>query len=470
MNATKLPQQTGPIHFVGIGGIGMSGIAEVLMAHGYQVQGSDLKSSPITERLEGLGARVFVGQSADNLGGAGVVVISSAIKPGNPELDAARARGLPVVRRAEMLAELMRLKSNVAVAGTHGKTTTTTMVSALLDAGGIDPTVINGGIIHAYGSNARMGAGEWMVVEADESDGTFNRLPATIAIVTNIDPEHMEHWGTIEKLRQGFTDFVSNIPFYGLAICCTDHPEVRSLVGRVTDRRVVTFGFNAQADVRATGLRYEAGVAHFDIALQAEGAVIEGCRLPMPGDHNVSNALAAVAVARELGVPHETIREGLASFGGVNRRFTRVGEWNGVPIIDDYGHHPVEIAAVLRAARQSIEEGGRVIAVHQPHRYSRLHGLFDDFCGCFADADVVGIAEVYAAGEDPIEGAGRDDLVAGLIRTGHRHARAVTDEGDLVRLVREQARPGDIVVCLGAGTISAWAGALPDRLAGEAAA
>ena len=470
MNATKLPQQTGPIHFVGIGGIGMSGIAEVLMAHGYQVQGSDLKSSPITERLEGLGARVFVGQSADNLGGAGVVVISSAIKPGNPELDAARARGLPVVRRAEMLAELMRLKSNVAVAGTHGKTTTTTMVSALLDAGGIDPTVINGGIIHAYGSNARMGAGEWMVVEADESDGTFNRLPATIAIVTNIDPEHMEHWGTIEKLRQGFTDFVSNIPFYGLAICCTDHPEVRSLVGRVTDRRVVTFGFNAQADVRATGLRYEAGVAHFDISLQAEGAVIEGCRLPMPGDHNVSNALAAVAVARELGVPHETIREGLAAFGGVNRRFTRVGEWNGVPIIDDYGHHPVEIAAVLRAARQSIEEGGRVIAVHQPHRYSRLHGLFDDFCGCFADADVVGIAEVYAAGEDPIEGAGRDNLVAGLIRTGHRHARAVTDEGDLVRLVREQARPGDIVVCLGAGTISAWAGALPDRLAGEAAA
>ena len=465
MNATKLPQQTGPIHFVGIGGIGMSGIAEVLMAHGYTVQGSDLKASAITRRLEGLGARIFVGQSADNLDGAEVVVISSAIKTGNPELDSARARGLPVVRRAEMLAELMRLKSNVAVAGTHGKTTTTTMVAALLDAGGVDPTVINGGIIHAYGSNARMGQGEWMVVEADESDGTFNRLPATIAIVTNIDPEHMEHWGTIERLRQGFTDFVSNIPFYGLAICCTDHPEVRGLVGRVTDRRVVTFGFNAQADVRATGLRYEAGTAHFDIALQAEGAAIEGCRLPMPGDHNVSNALAAVAVARQLGVSHDTIREGLASFGGVNRRFTRVGEWNGIPIIDDYGHHPVEIAAVLRAARQSIEPGGRVIAVHQPHRYSRLHSLFEEFCGCFTDADVVGISEVYSAGEDPIEGAGRDDLVAGLIRTGHRHARAVTDEDDLMRLVREQARPGDIVVCLGAGTISAWAGALPGRLA-----
>jgi UDP-N-acetylmuramate--alanine ligase len=464
MNATKLLARLGPIHFVGIGGIGMSGIAEVLVSHGYTVQGSDLKSSKITQRLEALGARVFEGQRAENLEGAEVVVISSAIKPGNPELDAARLKGLPVVRRAEMLAELMRLKSNVAVAGTHGKTTTTTMVAALLDAGKLDPTVINGGIIHAYDSNARMGNGEWMVVEADESDGTFNRLPATIAIVTNIDPEHMEHWGTIEKLRQGFTDFVSNIPFYGLAVCCTDHPEVRALVGRVTDRRVVTFGFNAQADVRAVGLRYEAGVAHFDIALKAEDRVIEGCSLPMPGDHNVSNALSAVAVARELGVPIEVIREGLAGFKGVNRRFTRVGEWRGVPIIDDYGHHPVEIAAVIKAARQSIGEGGRVIAVHQPHRYSRLSTLFEEFCGCFAEADVVGIAEVFAAGEDPIPGASRDDLVAGLIRTGHRHARAVTDEADLVRLVREQAREGDIVVCLGAGTISAWANALPKTL------
>ncbi|MEM7644647.1 MAG: UDP-N-acetylmuramate--L-alanine ligase, partial [Pseudomonadota bacterium] len=363
MNATKLPTQMGPIHFVGIGGIGMSGIAEVLLSHGYTVQGSDLKASKITERLEAKGAKVFVGQKAENLEGADVIVISSAIKPGNPELDAARAQGLPVVRRAEMLAELMRLKSNIAVAGTHGKTTTTTMVAALLDAGEMDPTVINGGIIHAYDSNARMGQGEWMVVEADESDGTFNRLPATIAIVTNIDPEHMEHWGSIDALRQGFTDFVSNIPFYGLAVCCTDHPEVRALVGRVTDRRIVTFGFNAQADVRAVGLRYEGGVALFDIALQGEDEVIEGCRLPMPGDHNVSNALSAVAVARELGIPKDVIRDGLAAFGGVNRRFTRVGEWNGVPIIDDYGHHPVEIAAVLKAARQSIEEGGRVIAI-----------------------------------------------------------------------------------------------------------
>ncbi|WP_092431016.1 UDP-N-acetylmuramate--L-alanine ligase [Alloyangia pacifica] len=460
--ATKLPGDVGPIHFVGIGGIGMSGIAEVLLNHGYAVQGSDLKCSKITERLVSLGAVVFEGQRAENLENAQVVVISSAIKPGNPELDEARRRGLPVVRRAEMLAELMRLKSNIAVAGTHGKTTTTTMVATLLDAGDLDPTVINGGIIHAYGSNARVGLGEWMVVEADESDGTFNRLPATIAIVTNIDPEHMEHWGSIEKLRDGFYQFVSNIPFYGVAVCCTDHPEVQALVGRVTDRRVITYGFNAQADVRAINLRYEKGVAHFDVALQAEGTVIEGCTLPMPGDHNVSNALSAIAIAHHLGMTADEIRAALAGFGGVNRRFTRVGEVNGVTIIDDYGHHPVEIAAVLKAARQASE--GRVIAVHQPHRYSRLHTLFDDFCTCFNEADVVAIAEVYAAGEDPIEGASRDDLVAGLIRHGHRHARAILSEDDLERLVREQARPGDMVVCLGAGTISAWANNLPARL------
>jgi UDP-N-acetylmuramate--alanine ligase len=405
---------------------------------------------------------VFVGQKAENLDGAAVVVISSAIKPGNLELDAARLTGLPVVRRAEMLAELMRLKSNIAVAGTHGKTTTTTMVAALLDQGGIDPTVINGGIIHAYGSNARVGASDWMVVEADESDGTFNRLPATIAIVTNIDPEHMEHWGDFDTLRQGFLDFVSNIPFYGLAVCCTDHPEVQTLVGKITDRRVVTFGFNAQADVRAINLSYKKGVAHFDIALQQDGIVIEGCSLPMPGDHNVSNALAAVAVSRHLGMKPDEIREALANFGGVNRRFTRVAEVNGVTIIDDYGHHPVEIAAVLKAARQATE--GRVIAVHQPHRFSRLHSLFEDFCTCFNEADVVGIADIFSAGEDPIEGAGRDDLVAGLIRHGHRHARAVTSEEDLERLVREQARDGDMVVCLGAGTISTWAYGLADRL------
>lgn len=466
--ATKLPGELGPIHFIGIGGIGMSGIAEVLITLGYRVQGSDAKASKITDRLVALGARFFEGQRSDNISDdVAVVVISSAIKSGNPELEEARKRHLPVVRRAEMLAELMRLKSNIAIAGTHGKTTTTTMVATLLDKGGFDPTVINGGIIHAYGSNARAGAGEWMVVEADESDGSFNRLPATIAIVTNIDPEHMEHWGTIENLRKGFYDFVTNIPFYGLAVCCTDHPEVQALVGKVHDRRVTTFGFNAQADVRAVNLKYADGRAHFDVLLQAEGTTIEGCTLPMPGDHNVSNALAAVAVARHLGMKREEIREALAQFGGVNRRFTKVGDvLGGVTIIDDYGHHPVEIAAVLKAARQYVSgtPGARVIAAHQPHRYSRLHNLFDDFCTCFNEADVVAIAEVYAAGEDPIPGATRDDLVSGLIRHGHRHARALLNEDDLARLVKEQARPGDIVVCLGAGTISAWANALPAKL------
>jgi len=465
--ATKLPGDVGPIHFVGIGGIGMSGIAEVLLDHGYVVQGSDIRRTPITDRLAQNGALIFEGQSARNIDEAEVVVISSAIKPGNPELDAARARGLPIVRRAEMLAELMRLKYNVAVAGTHGKTTTTTMVAALLDHGKFDPTVINGGIIHAYGSNARTGGGEWMVVEADESDGTFNRLPATVAIVTNIDPEHMEHWGTEENLHRGFYDFVSNIPFYGLAVCCTDDVDVQTLVGKITDRRVVTYGFNAQADIRAVNLSYEAGKAHFDIILQAEGQRIDGCVLPMPGDHNVSNALAAVGVARHLGMRRDEIREALAEFGGVNRRFTRVDEIDGVTIIDDYGHHPTEIAAVLKAARHAT--AGRVIAIHQPHRYTRLSHHFEEFCACFNEADVVAIAPVYAAGEDPIEGASRDDLVAGLTRHGHRRALALSGEDGLARMVREEAGPGDLVVCLGAGTISTWANALPDRLR-EAAA
>ena len=455
--------EIGTIHFVGIGGIGMSGIAEGMANLGYTVQGSDMKESATVERLRQRGVKIAIGHAPENVEGAAVVVTSTAVKRTNPEVAFALENRIPVGRRAEMLAELMRLKSTVAVAGTHGKTTTTSMIAALLDAGNIDPTVINGGIIEQYGSNARLGDSEWMVVEADESDGTFNRLPATIAIVTNIDPEHMEHWGSIENLRDGFYQFVSNIPFYGLAVCCTDHAEVQALVGRVTDRRVTTYGFNAQADVRAVNLRYEKGIAHFDILLQAEGARIDGCSLPMPGDHNVSNALAAVAIAIEMDIGEDVIRRALASFEGVKRRFTRTGEVDGITIIDDYGHHPVEIAAVLKAARQASE--GRVIAVHQPHRYSRLSNLFEEFCTCFNEADVVAISDVYAAGEDPIPGASRDDLVAGLIQHGHRHARAIVDEDDLERLVREQARPGDMVVCLGAGTISAWANGLPKRLA-----
>ena len=451
---TKLPGDIGAIHFVGIGGIGMSGIAEVLLDQGYMVQGSDLKASKITRRLEAMGALIHLGQKAENLGEAEVVVVSTAIKAGNPELDQARKVGLPVVRRAEMLAELMRLKSNVAVAGTHGKTTTTTMVSTLLHAGGFDPTVVNGGVINAFESNARTGQGEWMVVEADESDGTFNRLPATIAIVTNIDPEHMEHWGSFDNLRQGFFEFVHNIPFYGLAVCNTDHPEVQALVGRITDRRVTTYGFNAQADVRVVDLSYAQGTAYFDVALR-DGSMIEGCTLPMPGDHNVSNALASVAVALHLGMSGDAIRTGLHSFKGVNRRFTKVAELDGVTIIDDYAHHPVEIAAALKAARQS--HSGRIMAIHQPHRYSRLYDLFDDFCTCFNDADVVGITDIFAAGEAPIAGADRDSLVIGLTGHGHRNAMAVADEAALKAFLTEHCQPGDMLICLGAGSISAWA-------------
>ncbi|MEO0360904.1 MAG: UDP-N-acetylmuramate--L-alanine ligase, partial [Pseudomonadota bacterium] len=411
MMTTALPVEIGPLHFVGIGGIGMSGIAEVLLNLGYTVQGSDLKASPITERLEAAGAKIFIGQRAENVADARVVVISSAIKPGNAELDAARAAALPVVRRAEMLAELMRLRQNVAVAGTHGKTTTTSMVAALLDAGGLDPTVINGGIIHQYGSNARLGAGDWMVVEADESDGTFVKLPATVAIVTNIDPEHMDHYGDFDALRDAFWTFVSNIPFYGVAVCCIDHPEVQRLVGLVDDRRIVTYGFSRQADARAENLRYENGKAVFDVAFR-DGAELRGLILPMPGEHNVLNAVAAIATARELGVGADQVRAALEGFGGVKRRFTHVGDWNGAKIIDDYGHHPVEIAAVLKAARAACD--GKLIAVHQPHRYTRLADLFEEFCACFNDADVVGIMNVYEAGEAPIEGADRAGLVAGL--------------------------------------------------------
>ncbi|MGG7564805.1 UDP-N-acetylmuramate--L-alanine ligase [Rhodovulum sp. DZ06] len=472
--ATRLPQDIGPIHFVGIGGIGMSGIAEVMLNLGYDVQGSDAAENDNVKRLRALGARIAIGQREENLDGAEVVVISSAIKKGNPELDGARARGLPVVRRAEMLAELMRLKSNVAVAGTHGKTTTTSMVAALLDAGGVDPTVINGGVIHAYGSNARMGEGEWMVVEADESDGTFIKLPATIAVVTNIDPEHLDHYGSEENLYAAFDQFASNLPFYGVAVCCIDHPGVQSLVGRIDDRRVLTYGFSLQADVCGANLRWDGGAARFDVfaRLKAGDRRIQDLALPMPGRHNVLNALAAIAVALELGLSDDAIRAGLSAFEGVNRRFTRVGEWNGVQIIDDYGHHPVEIAAVLTAAREALGDGGgRVIAIHQPHRYSRLSSLFEDFRRCFNDAAVVAIADVYTAGEAPIEGADRDSLVAGLRASGHRDARALEagDEGaaiaSLAALVKAEAKPGDMVVCLGAGSITKWAHALPGALA-----
>ncbi|KQZ30565.1 UDP-N-acetylmuramate--alanine ligase [Mesorhizobium sp. Root552] len=465
----KMPQSIGLVHFIGIGGIGMSGIAEVLHNLGYRVQGSDQAESANVQRLREKGIECFVGHRAENLGDVEVVVVSTAIKKSNPELKAAREKLLPVVRRAEMLAELMRFRQAVAIGGTHGKTTTTSMVATLLEAGGLDPTVINGGIINAYGTNARMGDGEWMVVEADESDGTFLKLPAEIAVVTNIDPEHLDHYGSFDRVREAFRQFVENVPFYGFGVMCIDHPEVQALVSRIEDRRVITYGENAQADVRFTNHRMHGAISEFDVIIRNRktGADISipGLRLPMPGRHNVSNATAAIAVAHELGLSAEAIRKGLSSFGGVKRRFTHTGSWGGVEIFDDYGHHPVEIKAVLRAARDSTK--GRIIAIAQPHRFTRLHDLFDDFSVCFNDADTVMVAPVYAAGEEPIEGVSSDTLVARMRAGGHRDARYIEGPSAIAPLVRDLAKPGDFVVFLGAGNITQWAYALPKEL-GEA--
>ncbi len=424
----KMPLNIGLVHFIGIGGIGMSGIAEVLHNLGYRVQGSDQADSANVQRLREKGIEIFVGHKAENVGDAEVVVVSTAIKKSNPELIAAREKLLPVVRRAEMLAELMRFRKAVAIGGTHGKTTTTSMVATLLDAGNLDPTVINGGIINAYGTNARMGEGDWMVVEADESDGTFLKLPADVAVVTNIDPEHLDHYGTFDRVREAFRQFVENVPFYGFGVMCLDHPEVQSLVSRIEDRRVITYGENPQADVRFVNLVVDGANSRFDvqIAKRKTGGTMEitGLRLPMPGRHNVSNATAAIAVAHELGISAEDIKKGLSSFGGVKRRFTHTGTWNGVEIFDDYGHHPVEIKAVLKAARDSAK--GRVIAVVQPHRFTRLASLFDEFAACFNDADTVVVAPVYTAGEDPIEGITSEALVSRIRTAAHRDARFIS--------------------------------------------
>lgn len=462
-----LPLDIGTIHFVGIGGIGMSGIAEVLHNLGYSVQGSDQAEGPNVVRLRELGINIAVGHSEDNLGEAGVVVISSAVKPDNPEVVGARKRLLPVVRRAEMLGELMRLKWSIAVGGTHGKTTTTSLVAQLLDAAGLDPTVINGGIINAWGSNARLGSGDWMVAEADESDGTFLKLPATIAVVTNIDPEHLDHYGDFETLRAAFAQYVENIPFYGFAALCIDHAEVQALIPRVSDRRIITYGFSPQAMVRGENIRPGPDGMVFDVAFAGYGddepEIIRDVKLPMFGMHNVQNTLAAVAIAHEMGIDKSVLSSAFAGFEGVKRRFTKTGDVDGITVIDDYGHHPVEIAAVLKAARGAISDG-QVIAVVQPHRYTRLRDLFEDFCTCFNDADAVLVADVYEAGESPIEGYNRDSLVAGLREHGHRTVMPLVNPDELPEVVKDLARPGDMIVCLGAGNITQWANKLPERL------
>jgi UDP-N-acetylmuramate--alanine ligase len=462
-----LPRDIGIIHFTGIGGIGMSGIAEILKNLGYEVQGSDIADNANVRRLRAIGVPVEIGHRAENLGNAKVVVVSSAVKPDNPEVVEARARLVPVVRRAEMLGELMRLKWAIAVAGTHGKTTTTSLIGALLETAGLDPTVINGGIINAYGTNARLGAGDWMVVEADESDGTFVKLPSTIAVVTNIDPEHLDHYGSVEALHQGFESFVANIPFYGLAVLCIDHPVVQGMIPKLSEKRVVTYGLSPQADIRAVEVELGPQGARYDVVItdrqENTARTIKGLSLPMFGGHNVQNSLAAVAVAEEIGLGDNVVRAALGEFKGVKRRFTKTGETNGVTVIDDYGHHPVEIAAVLKAARGATT--GSVIAVVQPHRYSRVKHLFEEFCTCFNDADAVLVADIYAAGETPIEGISRDALVEGMRARGHRNVMPLESPAALAGAIHGLAKPGDLVVCLGAGSITNWANALPAELA-----
>ncbi|QIK96593.1 UDP-N-acetylmuramate--L-alanine ligase [Sphingomonas sp. HDW15A] len=458
-------REIGKIHFVGIGGIGMSGIAEVMHHLGYKVQGSDQNDSYVTEGLRKAGIPVMIGQSPDNLGDAAVLVCSTAIRDDNPEVRAAAERRIPRVRRAEMLAELMRMQSTIAVAGTHGKTTTTSMIAAMLDAGGIEPTVINGGIINSYGSNARLGKSDWMVVEADESDGSFLRLDGTIAVVTNIDPEHLDHYGSFENVKDAFVEFVENVPFYGLAVMCVDHPEVQSVIGRIRDRRIVTYGTSALADIRAENIRPEGGGSRFDASIlgkDGERRIIRDIFVPMPGRHNVLNALAAIAVGLEFGMSDDVVARGFEKFGGVKRRFSRVGEVGGATIIDDYAHHPVEIRSVLSAARESAKE--RVIAVVQPHRYSRLNDLMDEFQAAFNDADAVFVAPVYAAGEQPIDGVDAEALAEGLRARGHRMVKTVSDPTDLAGNLRDLAAEGDLVVCMGAGDITKWAAGLADGI------
>ena len=463
-----LPLDIGSIHFVGIGGIGMSGIAEILHNLGYLVQGSDISEGANVKRLRAMGIKIYLGHSENNLGDAEVVVISSAVNPDNPEVEGARQRLMPIVRRAEMLGELMRLKWSIAVGGTHGKTTTTSMIAALLDAADLDPTVINGGIINAWGSNARLGKGDWMVVEADESDGTFVKLPATIAVVTNIDSEHMDHYGSFEALRASFDTFVENVPFYGFATLCVDDAEVQAMIPRVTDRKIVTYGRSPQADICMISNETSENGSCFDVIISdrttQKKRTLSNIFLPMHGAHNVQNALSVIAIANEMGIADSILKKALGGFEGVKRRFTKTGEVNGISIIDDYAHHPVEIAAVISAARAAAPNG-RIISVVQPHRYSRLRDLFNDFCTCFNDADVVIVAEVYSAGEEVIEGINQETLVEGLRSHGHRHVESLRSEEVLAQLIDNISFPGDMVVCLGAGSITNWANALPEELA-----
>jgi UDP-N-acetylmuramate--alanine ligase len=469
------PNSFGTLHFTGIGGIGMSGVAELLHKLGYQVQGSDIADSPNIQRLRDQGIPVIVGHKAENIFDqagkpVGGIVVTAVLAKDNPELVKARELKIPIINRSEILAELMRIKWSVGIAGTHGKTTTTSIVGHLLEAGNFDPTVINGGIVNAYGTNTRIGQGDWMVVEADEAYGTFLKLRPTVAIVTNMDPEHLDYYHTFDNVRAAYKHYVEATPFYGFAVLCLDHPEVQKLAASITDRRIITYGTNPQAELRAKNIRLTPQGGYFDVQIDAPLATtprtIKNMHMPVPGQHNILNALAAIAVALQLGMDDEVIRQGLAKFTGVKRRFTKTGEVNGITVIDDYGHHPVEISAVLNAARSALpaDSTAKIIAVFQPHRYSRVHDLFGDFCTCFNEADTVIVSDVYSAGEEPIQGAEKEDIVAGLIQAGHKQAMILRHENDLPDMVSHLAKPGDFVICLGAGSITKWAYALPDQL------
>jgi UDP-N-acetylmuramate--alanine ligase len=447
------------IHFIGIGGIGMSGIAEVLISLGYTVTGSDLKAGDNTRRLDGLGARTWAGHRAENIRGADVVVFSSAVMPDNPEIVEARAHGIPVIARAEMLAELMRLKYGIAIAGSHGKTTTTSLVATVLSGAGNDPTVIIGGKLNAIGTNARAGSGDLLVAEADESDGSFLKLTPTIAVITNIDPEHLDHHGSFEALKTAFVEFAQRIPFYGLAVVCLDHPGVQEILPRI-DRRHVTYGTNPQADYVASDARFAGTTTTFRVTRRGEDLGIFEVRVP--GQHNVLNCLAVIAVADELDVPADKVRHALANFEGVQRRFTIVGDVNGITLVDDYGHHPAEVEATLLAAKSGFKR--RVIAAFQPHRYTRTRDLFHEFTRAFNLADVLVITDVYAAGEAPIAGATGERLAEAIRRHGHRHVVYEPDKHKIADRIEALLQPGDMVIALGAGDINQSVRTLTQRL------
>ena len=462
----KRPENLGVIHFIGIGGIGMSGIAEILVQSGYLVQGSDIKASNNTKRLEKLGIEVFIGQRKSNILNAKIIVVSTAISKNNIELVEAKKIFLPIVHRAEMLGELMRLKQSIAIAGTHGKTTTTSLIAKMIEENGMDPTIINGGIISSLDSNARMGKGDWMVVEADESDGSFTKLNPTAAVITNIDLEHLDFHKNEKNLELAFFNFLSSIPFYGFICLCTDHPRVQKLISKLEDKKVITYGLSASADVRATNVIYNNNKMNFTLSisnrreLEISSYEIE---FSMIGIHNIQNALATIATGIELKIPIEKIKNTLKTFTGVQRRFQNVGNFKNTTIIDDYGHHPVEINAALAAARL-LTPKSKIISIFQPHRYSRIKDLFNDFCSCFNDADYVFLLDVYPAGEEPLKGFESNDLKNGLLKYGHKNVSYIESKKALIRETLKIISPHDIIICLGAGSITKIANTLEKEL------